>query len=59
MLEIIKRIHLRSATDSATGDVQVYLEQLLVEVIAANYRQFLSEKTERTRNGLANSEYNC
>lgn len=59
MLKITKKINLKSATDSATGDVQVYLEQLLVEVVAANYRQFLSEKTERSRNGLANSEYNC
>jgi hypothetical protein len=59
MLEITKRINLKGATDAATGDVQVYLEQLLVEVIAANYRQFLSEKTERTRNGLENSEYSC
>jgi hypothetical protein len=59
MLEIKKRINLKGATDAATGDVQVYLEQLLVEVISANYRQFLSEKTERTRNGFKNAEYSC
>lgn len=59
MLEITKRITLKGATNAATGDIQVYLEQLLVEVIAANYRQFLSEKTERTRNGIENAEYSC
>jgi hypothetical protein len=59
MLEITKRVKLKGATDAATGDIQVYLEQLLVEVIAANYRQFLSEVTERTRNGLKNAEYSC
>jgi hypothetical protein len=60
MLEITKRITLKGATNAAAGDVQVYLEQLLVEVIAANYRQFLSEKTERTRkNGIENAEYSC
>lgn len=59
MLEITKRIKLKGATNAAAGDVQVYLEQLIVEVIAANYRQFLSEKTEQTRRGLENAEYSC
>lgn len=60
MLDITKRITLKGATNAAAGDVQVYLEQLLVEVIAANYRQFLSEKTERIRkNGIKNAKYSC
>jgi len=59
VLEITKRVSLKGATNAANGDVQVYLEQLLVEVIAANYRHFLSEKTERTRNGFDNAEYSC
>jgi len=59
MLEVSKRIDLKSVTDAAIGDVQVYLEQLLVEVVSVNYRQFLSEKMERTRNGIENAEYSC
>lgn len=59
MLEIKRRITLKGATDPAAGDVQIYLEQLLVEVISANYRQFLSEKMERIRNNIENAEYSC
>ena len=58
-MKIIKTINLKGATNSSIGDVQVYLEQLLVEVISANYRQFLTEKTERIRNGNENAEFNC
>lgn len=59
MLEINKRLTLKTAIDAATGDIQVFLERLVVEVVSANYRHFLSEKTELDRNGYENSNHIC
>lgn len=43
MLTVMKRVNLKLATDPARGNVQTFLERLLVEVTAANYRYFLNE----------------
>lgn len=43
MLTVMKQVNLKLATDPARGNVQTFLERLLVEVTAANYRYFLNE----------------
>ena len=59
MLEIVKRIRMKRATDAAVGDVQVFLERLLVEVVAGNYRHFLNERIELSKDGDLDSIYQC
>lgn len=43
MLEILKRIETKSAIDPERGSAQEFLESLLLEVIAGNYRHFVHE----------------
>lgn len=43
MLKIIKQVGLIRATNPAHGNIQTFLEQLVVEVVANNYRYFLNE----------------
>lgn len=43
MLKVDKEVSLKLATDPARGNVQTFLERLLVEVTAENYRYFLNE----------------
>jgi hypothetical protein len=59
MISIEKRINLIKATNPAVGDVQVFLERLLVEVIASNYRAFLNEKLALLRDQCTEPEYAC
>lgn len=43
MLYVAKKLALKNATNSAFGNVQTFLERLLVEVVSGNYRYFLHE----------------
>lgn len=43
MITSVTRIKLKRATDHARGNVQQFLERLLVEVVSENYRYFLTE----------------
>lgn len=43
MLKVVHQVSLRRATNPEHGNVQTFLEQLLVEVISGNYRYFLNE----------------
>ncbi len=43
MLTVLSEVSLKGATNPKLGNVQLFLEQLLVEVISENYRYFLSE----------------
>lgn len=43
MLAVHKRIEIERAIDPDKGNVQMFLERLLVEVVAGNYRYFLNE----------------
>ncbi len=43
MITMLKRVPLKHATNPAKGDVQSFLERLLVEVVSENYRYFLTE----------------
>lgn len=43
MLRVVKNVGLKRATNSEHGNIQTFLERLLVEVIAGNYRYFLHE----------------
>lgn len=43
MLTSIKEIQLKRATDHERGNVQQFLNRLLVEVVSENYRYFLTE----------------
>ena len=44
MLRVLKKVNLKNATDSNFGNVQTFLERLLVEVVSGNYRYFLHEQ---------------
>lgn len=59
MLSMIDRVKMKRATNAATGDVQVFLERLLIEVVAANYRHFLTEKIEILNDGNSNADFSC
>lgn len=43
MLRVINKVKMPRAVDTAKGNVQTFLERLLVEVVAGNYRHFLHE----------------
>lgn len=49
MLRIVKRIESRKAKNAEHGNVQQFLERLLVDVAAANYRYFLSDYVNKSR----------
>lgn len=50
MLVVHKRMREgRKATDAAVGSVQSFLEHLLVDLVAGNYRHFLHEQMVRSR----------
>lgn len=44
MLTIVRRVAQKRATDPQYGNVQTFLERLLVEVVSGNYRHFLHER---------------
>lgn len=44
MLTVVKPVSQKRATDTRYGNVQTFLERLLVEVVAGNYRHFLHER---------------
>jgi hypothetical protein len=44
MLTVVKRVAQKRATDPQYGNVQTFLERLLVEVVSGNYRHFLHER---------------
>ena len=43
MLRVVRDIWLKGVTKAEHGNVQTFLERLLVEVVAGNYRYFLHE----------------
>jgi len=43
MLKVVHQVSLKGATNPEHGNIQTFLEQLLVEVISGNYRYFLNE----------------
>ena len=43
MLTVLSEVALKRATNPELGNVQLFLERLLVEVVSENYRYFLSE----------------
>lgn len=43
MLTVLNEVSLKRATNPELGNVQLFLERLLVEVVSENYRYFLSE----------------
>ena len=43
MLTVLSEVALKRATNHELGNVQLFLERLLVEVVSENYRYFLSE----------------
>jgi hypothetical protein len=49
MLEVLREVSSKRAADPTAGSVQSFLEQLLVEVIAGNYRHFLHENLYLSR----------
>ena len=55
MLQVLSRISSKRATDYKRGNVQQFLERLLVEIVAENYRYFLAQhlwyEEESTKNG--------
>ncbi|PLC04733.1 hypothetical protein CY658_12970 [Variovorax sp. RO1] len=59
MLKIIRQVDLIRATDPAYGNIQTFLEQLVVEVIAGNYRYFLNEHLINSVAGVNQPEALC
>ncbi|WP_137917086.1 hypothetical protein [Hydrogenophaga sp. 2FB] len=60
MLTIIKEMNLASARNPVYGSVQHFLERLLVDVAAANYRYFLNDHLSKARQaGLRNPQSAC
>lgn len=59
MLRVIKNVKLKRATDSQHGNVQTFLERLLVEVVAGNYRYFLHEHLTQASNMDEEPEAYC
>lgn len=43
MLIALKDVQLKRATDHERGNVQQFLDRLLVEVVSENYRYFLAQ----------------
>lgn len=52
MLKILNSVSLKRATDAKLGNVQTFLERLLIEVTSENYRYFLTQHLS-FRNDLA------
>ena len=59
MLKIISNVGLKLATDAERGNVQVFLERLLVEVVSENYRYFASEHLYYQRHGYDQPSTYC
>jgi hypothetical protein len=59
VLQIVKRLKLARANNTKHGDIQTLLERLLVEVVAANYRYFLHEYLDNSRDDPADAERWC
>jgi hypothetical protein len=53
MLIISTKIPLKRAVDGNIGNVQLFLERLLIEVISENYRYFLSESISDNESSFA------
>lgn len=60
MLTIIKEMNLARAKNPTYGSVQLFLERLLVDVAAANYRYFLNDHLSKARQvGLRDPQKSC
>ncbi len=59
MLKIVKRMKLVKALNAEHGNVQFFMERLLVDVAAANYRYFLNEHLSKERIGLLDPQKAC
>lgn len=59
MLKIVKEIKLSKARDAEHGNVQYFLERLLVDVAAANYRYFLNDYLSKARTGQEDPHKAC
>lgn len=59
MLKIVSTVSLKLATDAERGNVQVFLERLLVEVISENYRYFASEELYYQRHSYQQPSTYC
>src|SRR5579862_4770486 len=49
MLKVVEGVRLLGATDPQHGNVQTFLERLLVEAVAGNYRHFLHERLAKAQ----------
>lgn len=59
MLKTITDVALVRATDPERGNVQLFLERLMLEVAAANYRHFLGELQLKARVAVDNPQTVC
>jgi hypothetical protein len=59
VLTVHTQLKLKGATNPGKGDVQVFLQRLLVEVIGANYRYFLNEHLAYCNFGQSDPEQLC
>jgi hypothetical protein len=60
VLTIVKEMKLARAKNPVHGNVQFFLERLLVDVAAANYRYFLNDNLSKARQvGLRNPQQAC
>lgn len=59
MIHVLKDVRLKGATDSGHGNVQTFLERLLVEVVAGNYRYFLHEHLLKASDAKEEPEAYC
>lgn len=62
MLTVTKPVAQQSATNPQYGNVETFLERLLVEVVAGNYRHFLHERVAflaKSGNELTRPEEQC
>lgn len=59
MLKVLNQVSLKRATDPQHGNIQTFLEQLLVEVVSGNYRYFLNEHLINSAPDLDEAEAYC
>lgn len=59
MLKIVDRVQLSRATNPEYGNVQFFLERLLVDIVAANYRYFLNDHLAKSKSQHAEPHKIC
>lgn len=59
VLTLVSNVSLKLATDPLRGNVQHFLERLLVEVVSENYRYFANEHVDLQRKGLSPPAHYC